>query len=487
QLIQQYGGERIIVHELYLSTKYRVGESQNDYGIDVLKANKWLHTRYNYIKKKYPDFHFVCLEGTSETLNDVDWTKIKNPRKKNEAYLSQFYERLMEIEHSKRPAFDVAVVIAAYNCAPYLEECVRSVFNQTHPSVQCVVVDDGSTDDTEHIANSLKTEFPEMKYVRIRNSGSPSKPRNIGVEHADASFITFLDGDDYLAPTACEHMVHIAKSQNADLVIGNMYSFIGEHFFPTGQGIPKYRKRLELFQNLKSPVAVRFYKKPELYLIPSACGKLYSRALIEGQQFDESLKYGEDHLFSVETALEARNIWLIPDTVYYYRGRTAGDEQSTTQQRTVKNMTDLKHANERIYNQITDLKNQKIRQTWFESHLWSYRFVELLGHIDSLLQYDESERETVLRLLHDAYLTNCHSEQQFSHFTLFNYLKIRLLFERRLAHLEQLLTVMNQLRYYDFIDSYPFSCEEKNGTVLFNVDYRDFAFSVDVTMPISKA
>ncbi|MGL4820411.1 MAG: CDP-glycerol glycerophosphotransferase family protein, partial [Bacilli bacterium] len=74
-----------------------------------------------------------------------------------------------------------------------------------------------------------------------------------------------------------------------------------------------------------------------------------------------------------------------------------------------------------------------------------------------------------------------------SHFTLFNYLKIRLLFERRFAHLEQLLTVMNQLRYYDFTDSYPFSCEEKNGTVLFNVDYRDFAFSVDVTMPISKA
>lgn len=89
----------------------------------------------------------------------------------------------------------VSVVIPSYNASRFLADALRSVLSQEAARVECVVVDDGSTDDTEAV---VKT-FPEVRYVRQENAGV-SAARNKGVALSSAPLLAFLDSDDAWLP-----------------------------------------------------------------------------------------------------------------------------------------------------------------------------------------------------------------------------------------------------------------------------------------------
>jgi len=93
----------------------------------------------------------------------------------------------------------VSVVIPAYNAGPYLAESVSSVLSQDHPDVECIVVNDGSTDDTEDVAKSFG-DF--ITYIRRDNTGCAGPPRNAGIEACTGGYVTFHDADDILLPGA---------------------------------------------------------------------------------------------------------------------------------------------------------------------------------------------------------------------------------------------------------------------------------------------
>ncbi len=91
-------------------------------------------------------------------------------------------------------SFDVSVIMPAHNRAGMIAESLSAVFAQTHPPREVIVVDDGSTDNTEAVA----TAFP-VRYLRIRNSG-PSVARKVGIEAATSPWLAFCDSDDLWRP-----------------------------------------------------------------------------------------------------------------------------------------------------------------------------------------------------------------------------------------------------------------------------------------------
>ena len=90
------------------------------------------------------------------------------------------------------------MVIPAYNVAQFIEKTLDSVFAQTYPRFEVVVIDDGSTDETPAIVKPY-LERPEMVYVRQENGGV-SNARNNGIKTASGEYIAFLDGDDVWHP-----------------------------------------------------------------------------------------------------------------------------------------------------------------------------------------------------------------------------------------------------------------------------------------------
>src|SRR4051812_12470417 len=115
---------------------------------------------------------------------------------------------------------DVSVIVIVYNDADRLPTAVRSVLDQSHHGVECVIVNDASTDATAQVADSLVAANPQRVRVvhRTDNSGGCGQPRNDGIEVARGTYLMFLDSDDTLDRHACRNMVATAEETGAELV-----------------------------------------------------------------------------------------------------------------------------------------------------------------------------------------------------------------------------------------------------------------------------
>lgn len=100
----------------------------------------------------------------------------------------------------------VSVIVPCYKQADYLPETLYSVLAQTYPSWECIIVNDGSPDNTEVIAKQFMDKDPRFKYVKQSNMGV-SMARNNGIAHSNGYYILPLDGDDIIEPTYLEKAV----------------------------------------------------------------------------------------------------------------------------------------------------------------------------------------------------------------------------------------------------------------------------------------
>ena len=107
----------------------------------------------------------------------------------------------------------ISVVIPSYNAAPYLAETLHSVFGQTYPVHEIIVVNDGSTDKTEEVLRSYSDKILIVKQENVGEGAS----RNAGIERSTGDWVAFLDADDIWHPTKLERQVTLLNSRS-DLV-----------------------------------------------------------------------------------------------------------------------------------------------------------------------------------------------------------------------------------------------------------------------------
>lgn len=114
----------------------------------------------------------------------------------------------------------VSVIIPCFNQGRFLPDSIQSVLDQTYPSVEIILVDDGSTDNTKIVAEG----FPGISYYYQDNAG-PSAARNLGIEKSKGEYLVFLDGDDLLTPNALDiQMKRMQKDASIALVSGGHYT-----------------------------------------------------------------------------------------------------------------------------------------------------------------------------------------------------------------------------------------------------------------------
>jgi glycosyltransferase involved in cell wall biosynthesis len=88
----------------------------------------------------------------------------------------------------------VSIILPTYNRGFLILKTINSILNQTYENFELIIIDDGSTDNTSDLINSLNDE--RIIYTKILNSGGPAKPRNIGLNLSKGTFIAFCDDDD---------------------------------------------------------------------------------------------------------------------------------------------------------------------------------------------------------------------------------------------------------------------------------------------------
>lgn len=92
----------------------------------------------------------------------------------------------------------ISIIVPCYTQAQYLDECLQSVLNQTYQNWECIIVNDGSPDNTEEVAKRWLEKNLRFKYFKKENGGV-SAARNFGIEKAEGDWILPLDGDDRIS------------------------------------------------------------------------------------------------------------------------------------------------------------------------------------------------------------------------------------------------------------------------------------------------
>lgn len=119
-----------------------------------------------------------------------------------------------------------SIIVPAYNVANYIERALRSVLIQKVTNYECIIVNDGSTDNTLEIAKSLIGNDKRFRIVTQENKGL-SGARNTGIKNAIGEYLVFLDADDYLTEDALSIMEQEIRTQ-ADITLFNFCVFDDE-------------------------------------------------------------------------------------------------------------------------------------------------------------------------------------------------------------------------------------------------------------------
>ena len=184
----------------------------------------------------------------------------------------------------------VTVIIPVYNLADCLKKSLTSVLNQTYHKLEILLIDDGSKDDTLACCKDLAEDDNRIRVIHQENSGV-SAARNTGLEHSTGDLVTFIDGDDIIAPFYIASLVNEIKCNILSMCMHERVRDYSYKFQLEGVpyqiiGAQECGKRL-LSGNF--PVSV--------------CGTLFRRDLIGEQRFPLGIKNNEDKYFLYEYLL----------------------------------------------------------------------------------------------------------------------------------------------------------------------------------------
>jgi glycosyltransferase involved in cell wall biosynthesis len=204
----------------------------------------------------------------------------------------------------------VSIVIPCYNHALFLEETLASVLNSTYNDYEIIIVNDGSTDNSEAVANKLVNENANITYLYQANQG-PSVARNYGIRTAKGKYILPLDADDRISADYIEKAVAVLESDPKVKVVYCEAEFFGEK---SGKW--------------KLPQFSRKYLARENMIFLSAMFRKADWESIGG--FDERMTWGwEDWEFWISMLKNGGDVVRLPITGFFYRIRKGSRRKST--------------------------------------------------------------------------------------------------------------------------------------------------------------
>ena len=203
----------------------------------------------------------------------------------------------------------ISIIIPTYNNSKYLKRCVDSVLNQSYNNIEIIVIDDGSTDDTNSVMSEYKNT-KKVKYVKQSNGGV-SSARNNGLKMAHGDYIMFLDSDDYFCQNYCEKMLSNIVKNNSDICLSGINYIKNDK----SERIDFYNtNKLFNTSEIKNLISDNIYN----YLLYPVWNKIYNKKILESINFDTSLIMGEDFIFNLQCLCNCKKVSYITENYYNY-------------------------------------------------------------------------------------------------------------------------------------------------------------------------
>lgn len=210
----------------------------------------------------------------------------------------------------------LSVIIPIYNVEDYLVKCLDSVLAQSFKDYECILVNDGSKDNSAKIAQNYVSKDERFKLINKENGGL-SDARNAGLEVAVGKYVYFLDSDDFIEPTLFEKCIDKLEKTKTSMVIFDVYQYFQA----------KDYKEI-IVSSLKDDQVYDLYANKEIIVkvLNAAWNKMYARSLFvnNGIKFPFGCYY-EDLGTTFRLMLKARHISFINEPLYNYLADRPGN------------------------------------------------------------------------------------------------------------------------------------------------------------------
>ena len=227
----------------------------------------------------------------------------------------------------------ISIIIPVYNTEKYLKECLESVKSCTSHEIECIIVNDGSTDGTNLICRMLVGEDPRFRLIDKENTGV-SDTRNLGISEARGEYLFFLDADDYIKTDVWEEILSYAAENKYDMVAFGYYNL-----FDNGNISAERFKESNNINDIK----LALLSTP---MLNTCWGNLLRCEVIQKNniKFREYLKTCEDAVFMIDFVQNSQNGCLCGTCVLYYR---IHDNSAMRQTNSENKLSDLRVLFER--------------------------------------------------------------------------------------------------------------------------------------------
>ncbi len=240
----------------------------------------------------------------------------------------------------------VSIIVPCYNVDKYVQRCIESILSQSMGNLECIAVDDCSSDSTRTVLDSF--EDPRLQVLHLQNNGGVSNARNIGISAAKGEWLMFVDGDDFLPVDAVAILLDMAEA-DPDIVLAAANA---RHYSEDGlvPGRIHFKKKGKIiFSPGESPEKFLEYQEH----FNNCCFKLFKRSGMG--RFAADLKYGEDTLLCHRYVLEKQGkVYLdYGAEVYCYRQIPSSCIHSAS---VARRLHDLEHIVTELDEVVSEMK-----------------------------------------------------------------------------------------------------------------------------------
>lgn len=257
----------------------------------------------------------------------------------------------------------ISVIIPVYNAEQYIAECIESIQHCNKDTIEIICVNDGSTDNSLSVLESLQTKDNRIKLLSQTNKGV-SEARNLGIAQAIGTYITFIDADDTIKPDYFDYIFGSEQTEDA---------YFSTDFF--------YKKILkgDVTQFNKEEIIHRVIP---VYLqneqSNSVCGKFYKRTIVAANsvKFPAGMPLGEDGYFNVSFLKHCNKLTVYNNRGYVYRENEGSATRSTKRHNYLQKFIDSK---DRYADIIADIGYKKEDLEMWSNTKMIYNIMSILS------------------------------------------------------------------------------------------------------------
>lgn len=287
-----------------------------------------------------------------------------------------------------------SIIVPVYNVYAYLDKCLNSIVNQNYNDFEVIVVNDGSTDNSEEIIDKYSNKYHFIKKYNKENGGL-SDARNYGIEKAKGDYLIFIDGDDYVDKHLLSKLNEVILKKDYDLIkFGYDLVYEKENICvkDTINFDKEYSGESFLYNILNQK------KTFEMAWIYAYKRKYW----IENNFLFSKGYYHEDFGLIPKVILKSKNIYCIDFTGYHYVQMGSSITRGNDYKKTYKRVYDILYHFDSLYNFVNNEKNiSNNTKQLFNSYISNATIskINMLNKSDRKIYIKELKKRCVFNLL----------------------------------------------------------------------------------------